>query len=40
MGYASRTRGPKLFTYSLTVQVLEEVMDSKYLGVTLGNDLD
>ena len=28
----SRTRGPKLFNYSLTGQVLEEVMDAKYLG--------
>ena len=34
----SRTRDPKLFNYSLTGQVLEEVMDAKYLGVTLGND--
>ena len=30
---------PKLFNYSLTGQVLEEVMDAKYLGVTLSNDL-
>ena len=36
----SRTRDPKLFNYSLTGQVLEEVMDAKYLGVTLGNDLE
>ena len=36
---ASRTRDPKLFNYSLTGQVLEEVMDAKYLGVTLSNDL-
>ena len=36
----SRTRGPKLFNYSLTGQVLEEVMDAKYLGVTLSNDLE
>ena len=35
----SRTRDPKLFNYSLTGQVLEEVMDAKYLG-TLGNDLE
>ena len=35
----SRTRDPKLFNYSLTGQVLEEVMDAKYLGVTLSNDL-
>ena len=37
---ASRTRDPKLFNYSLTGQVLEEVMDAKYLGVTLNNDLE
>ena len=36
----SRTRDPKLFAYSLTGQVLEEVMDAKYLGVTLSNDLE
>ena len=36
----SRTCDPKLFNYSLTGQVLEEVMDAKYLGVTLGNDLE
>ena len=36
----SRTRDPKLFNYSLTGQVLEEVMDAKYLGVTLSNYLD
>ena len=35
----SQTRDPKLFNYSLTGQVLEEVMDAKYLGVTLSNDL-
>ena len=29
-----------LFNYSLTGQVLEEVMGSKYLGVTLRNDLE
>ena len=34
-----RARVPKLFNYSLTGQVLEEVMDAKYLGVTLSNDL-
>ena len=28
----SRRRDPKLFNYSLTGQVLEEVMDVKYLG--------
>ena len=33
-------RDPKLVNYSLTGQVLEEVMDAKYLGVTLGNDLE
>ena len=31
---------PKLFNYSLTGQVLEKVMDAKYLGVTLSNDLE
>ena len=36
----SWTRDPKLFNYSLTGQVLEEVMDAKYLGVTLSNDLE
>ena len=36
----SRTRDPKLFYYSLTGQVLEEVMDAKYLVVTLSNDLE
>ena len=36
----SRTRNPKLLDYSLTGQVLEEVMDAKYLGLTLGNDLE
>ena len=36
----SRTRDHKLFNYSLTGQVLEEVMDAKYLGVTLSNDLE
>ena len=38
----SRTRDSKHFNYSLTGpgQVLEEVMDAKYLGVTLSNDLE
>ena len=36
----SWTRDPKLFNYSMTGQVLEEVMDAKYLGVTLSNDLE
>ena len=36
----SQTRNPKLLNYSLTGQVLEEVMDAKYLGVTLSNDLE
>ena len=36
----SRTRDPKLFNYSLTGQVLEEIMDTKYLGLTLSNDLE
>ena len=35
----SQTCDPKLFNYSLTGQVLEEIMDAKYLGVTLGKDL-
>ena len=30
----SRTRDPKLFNYSLTGQVLEEVMDAKKISVT------
>ena len=36
----SQIRDHKLFNYSLTGQVLEEVMDTKYLGVTLSNDLE
>ena len=36
----SRTRDPILFNYSLTGQILEELMDAKYLGVTLNNDLE
>ena len=36
----SWTRDPKLFNYSLTGQVLKEVMDTKYLGVTLSNDVE
>ena len=36
----SWTRDPKLFNYSLTEQVLEEVMDTKCLGITLSNDLE
>ena len=35
----SRIRDPKLFNYSLTGQVLDEVMNAKYVGVTLINDL-
>ena len=35
----SQTCDPKLYNYSLTGQVLEEVMDAKYLRVTLSNDL-
>ena len=36
----SQTRDSKLFHYSLTGQVPEEVVDAKYLGVTLSNDLE
>ena len=36
----SRTCDSKLLNYSLTGQVLEEVMDTKYLGVTLSNALE
>ena len=36
----SQTHDPKLFNYPLTGQVLEEVMDAKYLGVNLSNDLE
>ena len=36
----ARTHDPKLFNYSLTGKVLEEVMDAKYLVVTLSNDLE
>ena len=36
----SPTRDHKHFNYSLTGQVLEEVMDAKYLGVTPSNDLE
>ena len=36
----SRTRKPTLFNYSLTGQVLEEVIDAKDLGVTLSNNLE
>ena len=36
----SRIRDLKLFNYSLTGPVLEEVMDDKYLGVTLSNNLE
>ena len=36
----SRTCDPKLFNYTLTGHVLEEVMDAKYLGVILSNNLE
>ena len=36
----SRTRDPTFFNYSLTGQVLEEVMDAIAVVVTLGNDLE
>ena len=29
-----------LFNYSLTGQVLEEVVDAKYVGLTFSNDLE
>ena len=35
-----RTRDPKFFNYTLTGQVLEEVMDAIAVVVTLGNDLE
>ena len=35
----AETLNMKLFNHSLTGQVLEEVIDAKYLGVTLSNDL-
>ena len=31
---------PYLFNYSLTGQVLEEVRDAKYLGITFSNSLE
>ena len=36
----SRTCDPTLFNYSLTGQVLGQVMDAKYFGVILSNDLE
>ena len=36
----SQIRDPRLFNYSLTGQVLEEIMDAKYLGVTPSNDFE
>ena len=36
----SRTRDPNFFNNSLIGQVLEEVMDDKYVGVTLSDDLE
>ena len=35
-----RTCDPKLFNYSLIAQILKEVMDPKYLEVTLSNNLE
>ena len=32
--------GHATLNFSTTGQVLEEVMDAKYMGVTLGNDLE
>ncbi len=36
----SRKRTPHSFSYSLSGQVLEEVPEAKYLGVTISNDLE
>ena len=36
----SRIRLPFLYSYKLSGQVLNEVKDSKYLGVTISNNLD
>ena len=36
----SRMRLPFLYSYKLSGQVLDEVKDSKYLGVTISNNLD
>ena len=40
MQYYASVTDTKFFNYSLKRQVLEEVMDAKYLGVTLSNDLE
>ena len=36
----SATHDHKLYNDSLTGQLLEEIMDAKYLGITLSNDLE
>lgn len=36
----SRKRSPLLYSYSLTGKVLEEVTDTKYLGITFSDNLD
>ena len=36
----SRIRLPCLYSYKLSGQVLDEVKDSKYLGVTISDNLD
>ena len=36
----SRIRLPFLYSYKLSGQVLDEVKDSKYLGVTISDNLD
>ena len=36
----SRNQTPIPYQYELSGQVLEEVKDAKYLGVTVGDDLE
>ena len=36
----SRIRLPFLYSYKLSGQILDEVKDSKYLGVTISDNLD
>ena len=40
MQYYASVTDRRLFNYSLTGQVLEDVKDAKYLGVTLSSDLE